>query len=83
MIDDHTQRTKELEVALDKWKVVEKEQQDSINEEAKQMEKLANKRSLLLKKVPHSRRISLCSSLTIFHPHPFLGHEGPGIMAWE
>ena len=32
--------------------LVEREHQEAINEEAKQMEKLANKRSLLLKKVP-------------------------------
>lgn len=42
---------KEKEAALDKWKIVEREQLDAIDEEAKQMEKLANKRSLLLKKV--------------------------------
>ena len=50
-VDDHGKRIKEKEVALDKWKTVEREQLDSIEEEAKQMEKLANKRSLLLKKV--------------------------------
>ena len=50
-VDEHSRRIKEKETALDKWKSVEKEQLEAINEEAKQMEKLANKRSLLLKKV--------------------------------
>ena len=50
-VDEHGKRIKEKEAALDKWKSVEREQLDAINEEAKQMEKLANKRSLLLKKV--------------------------------
>ena len=50
-VDEHGRWIKEKETALDKWKSVEREQLDAINEEAKQMEKLANKRSLLLKKV--------------------------------
>ena len=53
---------KEKEAALDKWKIVEREQLDAIDEETKQMEKLANKRSLLLKKVslPSGRYVFLC-----------------------
>ncbi len=39
------------QAALDQWKAVEREHQEAINEEAKHLEKLANKRSLLLKKV--------------------------------
>ncbi len=39
------------QVALDQWKAVEREHQEAINEEAKHLEKLANKKSLLLKKV--------------------------------
>ena len=50
-VDDHGKKIKEKETALDKWKTMEREQLDSIEEEAKAMEKLANKRSLLLKKV--------------------------------
>ena len=50
-VDEHGKKIKEKETALDKWKSVEREQLESIDEEAKQMEKLANKRSLLLKKV--------------------------------
>ena len=53
-MDDHGKRIKEKETALDKWKTMEREQLDSIEEEAKAMEKLANKRSLLLKKVHHT-----------------------------
>lgn len=50
-VEEHGKKIKEKETALDKWKIVEREQLDAIDEEAKQMEKLANKRSLLLKKV--------------------------------
>ena len=50
-VDEQGRRIKEMEAALDKWKTVEREQLDAIEEEAKQMEKLANKRSLLVKKV--------------------------------
>ena len=38
-------------VCLDVPQAVERDHQDEINEEAKKMERLANKRSLLLKKV--------------------------------
>jgi structural maintenance of chromosome 3 (chondroitin sulfate proteoglycan 6) len=55
-VDDHGKRIKEKETALDKWKTMEREQLDSIEEEAKAMEKLANKRSLLLKKKEESMR---------------------------
>lgn len=55
-LDRHTRKVKELEAAVDKWKAVEREHQEAINEEAKQMEKLANKRSLLLKKKEESMR---------------------------
>lgn len=50
-VEEHGKTIKEKETALDKWKIMEREQLDAIDEEAKQMEKLANKRSLLLKKV--------------------------------
>lgn len=58
-VEEHGKMIKEKEAALDKWKIVEREQLDAIDEEAKQMEKLANKRSLLLKKVslPNNRYV--------------------------
>lgn len=55
-IDACTRRLKEIDASLDKWKAVEKENQDAINEEAKTMEKLAGKRSFLLKKKEESMK---------------------------
>ena len=67
-MDEHGKKIKEKETALDKWKTMEREQLDSIEEEAKAMEKLANKRSLLLKKVHHpllSHTSMILDSVTI------------------
>lgn len=55
-IDGCTRRLKEIDTSLEKWKAIEKENQEAINEEAKTMEKLAGKRSFLLKKKEESMR---------------------------
>lgn len=63
-IDSQTKRLKEMKSAHDKWRTTEREQQEAISEESKSMEKLANKRSLLLKKKEESmRRIRELGSL--------------------
>lgn len=54
--DNHTRKTKELELSLDKWKTIEKGHQEVINEKAKKMEEMANQRSLLFKKKEDSMR---------------------------
>ena len=65
-VDDYGRKIKEKEAALDKWKTMEKEQLDAINEEAKHMEKLANKRSLLLKKVCCCVCVCVCVHHVLF-----------------
>lgn len=55
-LDAHSKTIKVQDKALDKWRTVEREQQESISEESKQLEKLASKRSLLLNKKEDSMR---------------------------
>ncbi|KAL5470715.1 hypothetical protein EMCRGX_G028721 [Ephydatia muelleri] len=55
-IDVCTRRLREIDTSLDKWKAAERENQEAINEEAKTMEKLAGKRSFLLKKKEESMK---------------------------
>ncbi|KAJ7385638.1 Structural maintenance of chromosomes protein 3 [Desmophyllum pertusum] len=45
-----TKDKSELETSLDEWQSIEKLKQDDIDNDAKHMEKIANKRSLLMKK---------------------------------
>ncbi|XP_027039126.1 structural maintenance of chromosomes protein 3-like [Pocillopora damicornis] len=45
-----THRKSELQTSLDEWKSVEKLKRDAIDDDAKHMEKIAHKRSLLMKK---------------------------------
>lgn len=45
-----TSRKSELQTSLDEWKSVEKLKRDAIDDDAKHMEKIAHKRSLLMKK---------------------------------
>lgn len=49
-IHELTKKKGEHQTALDEWKNVEKQRRDAIDDDAKQMEKLAHKRSLLTKK---------------------------------
>lgn len=49
-IRELTKQKAEQQSALDEWKNVEKQRRDAVEDDAKQMEKLAHKRSLLMKK---------------------------------
>lgn len=50
-IDACNQEVCQLINNLDQWKVLEREHQEKINDDAKELEKMTNKQSLLLKKV--------------------------------
>ena len=50
------EQQKEIESDLEEWKAKEKELNDLITEDSKQMDKLANKKSLLLKKKEEAQR---------------------------
>ena len=50
-MDQGTREHRELLKELEKWKNVEREHQERISEDAKELEKITNKQSLLLKKV--------------------------------
>ena len=50
-IDKFNKEHKEFQKNLEHWKSQERDHQEKINEDAKELEKMTNKQSLLLKKV--------------------------------
>ena len=50
-IDRYNRQQRDLMKNLEHWKAQERDHQEKINDDAKELEKMTNKQSLLLKKV--------------------------------